>query len=93
MLLTLPLLNFLFTESIRSHERTHHVQVSLSSDASFLYSRFEFERAASRSSRNYESAISNVKSSDILQQKYFETGINNEELLHVSTLMLLHGTI
>jgi translation initiation factor IF-1 len=36
MLLTPPLFNFLFTESIRSHERTHYVQVSLSGD-SFLY--------------------------------------------------------
>jgi hypothetical protein len=29
-----------------------------------------------------------VKSSDILKQKYFATGINNEELLHVSTLIV-----
>ena len=35
-----------------------------------------------------KSATSNVKSSDILKQKYFATGINNDELLHVSTLIV-----
>jgi hypothetical protein len=35
-----------------------------------------------------ESATNNVKSSDIFKQKYFATGINNEELLHVSTLIV-----